>query len=136
LATDIRNFLETRAYWSPAAYNSLDAKEQSSLPVNHFSDPLLLVGAGTPTTLPSRSARYQYMELLSQDAAHYSTRLNALKQEKMSVSAQTLDKLIDYSRHPVPEECLDRQEALENKYNLEMGNIGHFLLTVVKQWKT
>ena len=50
-------------------------------------------------------------------------------------AGKTLDKLIDASRKPVPDEILDEQDRLEDKAIKELDSLGKFAMAVVMQWK-
>lgn len=73
--------------------------------------------------------------MLSHDAAIFSSRVTALNHGKVMASGKTLDKLIDASRKPVPDEILDEQDRLEDKAIKELETVGKFAMTVVMQWK-
>jgi hypothetical protein len=83
----------------------------------------------------SRSARFKQAELLSRDAAQFAGRVSSLRHSKISAAGKTLDKLIDNSRKPVPEELLDEQDQLEEKGINEMETIGKFAMNLVMQWR-
>jgi hypothetical protein len=83
----------------------------------------------------SRSARFKLAELLSRDAAQFAGRVSSLRHSKISVAGKALDKLIDNSRKPVPEELLDEQDRLEEKGIHEMETIGKFAMNLVMQWR-
>lgn len=73
-------------------------------------------------------------EILSLDAAQFSTRLVGLT-KSVTASGKTLDKLIDSShRKPVPDELLDEQDKVENESSV-MEGLGKFAMAMVMQWK-
>lgn len=83
----------------------------------------------------SRSARFKLAELLSRDAAQFAGRVSSLRHGKIAAAGKALDKLIDNSRGPVPEELLDEQDKLEERGINEMENLGKFIMNVVTQWR-
>lgn len=158
LLSDLQVFLRTRARWS------LDTYEQSPFtpspsPALRFTSPspspsprpssslarrrdsaasLASISSDTssgPSAVFSRSTRYKLAELLSHDAALFSGRLTSLNHSKVMAAGKTLDKLIDASRKPVPDEILDEQDRLEDKAIKEIETIGKFAMAVVMQWK-
>jgi hypothetical protein len=90
--------------------------------------------ASVPSTL-SRSTRFKLAELLSRDAAQFVGRVTSLRHGKISATGKALDKLIDNSRSPVPEELLDEQDKLEDKGINDMEYIDKFVMNVVMQWR-
>lgn len=132
---DLRTFLDTRARWSPSAYN---------LPPSYEADPSGRRGSVASFASDSsvgsslgfsRSIRYKLAEVLSRDAAQLASRVTALRHGKVAASGRTLDKLIDDSRQPVPEPILDEQDRLEDKCVKDVENIGKFAMSIVMQWK-
>lgn len=83
----------------------------------------------------SRGARYKLAEALSQEAAQFASRTSSLRHTKIALAGKALDKLIDTSRKPVPDELLDEQDKLENEGITEMEDIGKFVMQMVMQWK-
>lgn len=83
----------------------------------------------------SRGDRFKLAEVLSRDAAQFASRVSSLRHTKISAAGKALDKLIDDSRKPVPEELLDEQDRLEDKGINDMEDIGKFVMGVVMQWK-
>lgn len=153
---DIKTFLTTRARWSVDVYDNLnDQTQQSPYMGNRFMSPP--PGPTRPTSalslrrdsvasissepsiagisFPSRSARYKLAETLSHDAAVLSGRLTTLNHAKVVAAGKTLDKFIDTSRKPVPDEILDEQDVLEDKAVKELESVGKFVMAVVMQWK-
>jgi hypothetical protein len=72
---------------------------------------------------------------LSRDAAQFSGKVTSLKHGIVQAAGKALDRLIDHSRKPVPEEFLDEQDRLEEKCINEMDNIGKFTMGLVMQWR-
>jgi hypothetical protein len=58
-----------------------------------------------------------------------------LRLGKITAAGKALDKLIDNSRKPVPDELLDEQDKLEEQGISEMENVGRFIMGVVTQWR-
>lgn len=83
----------------------------------------------------SRSARFRLAEMLSRDAAQFSGRVSGLRHGKVAAAGKALDRLIDQSRKPVPDELLDEQDRLEEKCITEMENVTKFALNLVMQWR-
>lgn len=147
LMEDLQSFLNTRGRWSPAVYE----RNEDDIPPMHeilaSSVPALRrkssIGSLASTTSDStisslsftRSERFRLAEMLSRDAAHFASRVSSLRHTKITAAGKALDKLIDESRKPVPEELLDEQDKLEDKGINEMEDIGKFIMNVVMQWK-
>lgn len=132
LSTELRQFLETRARWSPAVYEQEEQDELES-PVTPSSERLLLplpqpslrrrssavslASAASDTIAPtlglSRHERFRIAEILSRDAALFASRVSSLRHSKIAAAGKALDKLIDGSRKPVPDELLDEQDRVE-----------------------
>jgi hypothetical protein len=53
----------------------------------------------------------------------------------VNTAGKALDKLIDHSRKPVPDELLDEQERLEEMCINDLENIGKFTMSLVMQWR-
>lgn len=83
----------------------------------------------------SRGARYKLAESLTQEAARFASRTSSLRHTKVAGAGKALDKLIDDSRKPVPDELLDEQDKLENEGITEMEDVGKFVMQMVLQWK-
>jgi hypothetical protein len=133
IIADLQTFLSTRARWSPDAYYVLKPEETiSRRPSN--SSMSSEFSASVPSTL-SRSTRFKLAELLSRDAAQFVGRVTSLRHGKISATGKALDKLIDNSRSPVPEELLDEQDKLEDKGINDMEYIDKFVMNVVMQWR-
>lgn len=161
LLSDLETFLSTRGRWSIDTYEHTPPFTPSSSPKLKFASHLPSVSprlspspakrrdstasvasisseASISTTGPaifSRSTRYKLAELLSHDAALFSGRLTALNHSKVMLAGKTLDRLIDTSRSPVPDEILDEQDRLEDKGIKEIETVGKFAMAVVMQWK-
>lgn len=152
---DIKSFLTTRARWSVDVYATLTDQGSSPYMGSRFMSPppgparpssalslrrdsVASISSESSTaglSLPSRSARYRLAETLSHDAAILSGRLTTLNHAKVVAAGKTLDKFIDMSRKPVPDEILDEQDALEDKAVKELESVGKFMMAVVMQWK-
>lgn len=147
LLDEINKFLTTRTRWSIDTYEPILASSSSEA---RFSSPrpssaLSMRRDSTASTssetsvmtygLLSRTARFKLAEQLSHDAAVFASRLTALNHTKVSAAGKTLDKLIDNSRKPVPDEVLDEQDHLEDKAVKELETFGKFIMAVVMQWK-
>jgi hypothetical protein len=164
IVSDLEVFLSSRARWSLDTYELQLPSTPSPAPALRFTSPspspspsprpssslgkrrdsaasLASMSSDTsssfngPSSAFSRSTRYKLAELLSHDAALFSGRLTTLNHGKVMAAGKTLDKLIDASRKPVPDEILDEQDRLEDKAIKELETIGKFALTVVMQWK-
>ncbi|KAJ7591336.1 hypothetical protein C8J56DRAFT_1047538 [Mycena floridula] len=122
IVADLQKFLEQHGRWSVSVYGS---------PNQPDSDTSL--DLSSPSF--SRSTRFKLAELLSKDAAHFSTRVTTLKHSHISAAGKVLDKLIDNSRKPVPEELLDEQDRLEERGIAEMEHVGKFVMNIVMQWR-
>jgi hypothetical protein len=162
LLSDLEVFLRTRARWSLDTYELQSPFTPSPSPALRYTSPspspsprpssslarrrdsaasFTSISSDTSSSIPgpsaafSRSTRYKLAELLSHDAALFSSRLTALNHGKVMAAGKTLDKLIDASRRPVPDEILDEQDRLEDKAIKELETVGKFAMTVVMQWK-
>ena len=83
----------------------------------------------------SRGARYKLAESLTQEAARFASRTSSLRHTKVAGAGKALDKLIDDSQKPVPDELLDEQDKLENEGITEMEDVGKFVMQMILQWK-
>ena len=147
LVNELRKFLETRARWSPSAYEQYEEDVESPADRLALPQPTLrrrgsavsLASAASDSTIPflgiSRGERFKIAERLSRDAAQFASRASSLRHSKIAAAGKALDKLIDGSRKPVPDELLDEQDKLEDKGINEMEDTGKFLMNVVMQWK-
>ncbi len=139
LLDDLRSFLTTRARWSPSVYESLDPDDPS--PEEHTpkrrGSTVSMTSESSRSSIPgySRGARYKLAEALSQEAAQFASRASSLKHTKIAMAGKALDKLIDDSRKPVPDELLDEQDKLENEGINKLEDIGKFVMQIVMQWK-
>lgn len=154
LTTELQQFLETRGRWSPIVYER-DEQDEPESPSTLASERLMLplpqpslrrrgsavsLASATSDTLAptlglSRHERFRIAEILSRDAALFASRVSSLRHSKIAAAGKALDKLIDGSRKPVPDELLDEQDRLEDKGINEMEEIGKFVMHVVSQWK-
>ncbi|EGO01684.1 hypothetical protein SERLA73DRAFT_158900 [Serpula lacrymans var. lacrymans S7.3] len=134
---DIQNFLANRARWSVSTYESINNPEAAPVRRGSVASVTSMASDSSlgSTQGFSRSARFKLAELLSKDAAQFAGKLSSLRHGKISGAGKALDKLIDHSRKPVPEELLDEQDRLEDKGINEMENVGKFILNVVMQWR-
>ena len=131
---DLKSFLRTRARWSPSVYEAVVPEQTTphrrGSMASTSSESSIVSSPGF-----SRSARFKLAELLSWDATHFTGRITTLRHGKVNAAGKALDKLIDNSRKPVPEELLDEQDSLEEECINGLENIGKFLLNVVMQWR-
>ncbi|KAH9894215.1 hypothetical protein C8Q73DRAFT_694913 [Cubamyces lactineus] len=142
LLDDLRSFLTTRARWSPTVYENLE-EEDVTPPVPGDSIPTRrnsVVSMASETSSASlagfsRGARFKLAEMLSREAAQFASRVSSLRHTKIALAGKALDKLIDDSRKPVPDELLDEQDRLENEGITEMEDVGKFVMQMVMQWK-
>lgn len=140
ILADLQSFLVARARWSPAAYEVKAKPDEPSTRRGSISSTTSMVSidsAVSTTSSPafSRSARFKLAELLSRDAAQFAGRVSTLRHSKISAAGKALDKLIENSRKPVPEELLDEQDRLEDKGINDMETIGKFAMNLVMQWR-
>ena len=139
LLDDLRNFISSRARWSPSVYENLEVDEPS--PSEHVlkrrGSTVSIASEASRASMPgfSRSARYKLAEALSREAAQFASRTSSLRHSKIMPAGKILGKLIDDSRKPVPDEILDEQDKLENEGMTAMEDIGKFVMQVVMQWK-
>ncbi|KAH7930014.1 hypothetical protein BV22DRAFT_1079617 [Leucogyrophana mollusca] len=134
ILADIESFLTSRARWSPSIYE-VTAKPEEKPGRRGSIASMASDSSSTSSAGFSRSARFKLAELLSRDAAQFAGRVSSLRHGKISGSGKALDKLIDHSRKPVPEELLDEQDRLEEKGINEMENVGRFVMDMVTQWR-
>ncbi|KAG7097166.1 hypothetical protein E1B28_004542 [Marasmius oreades] len=138
---DLNAFLELRARFSPSAYDITPKYEAPSHILRRGSVASIASVASTSSETSlnspalSRSTRFKLAELLSRDGATLGGRVSSLKHGSVTAAGKALDKLIDQSRKPVPEELLDEQDRLEEKCINEMENIGKFVMNVIMQWR-
>ncbi|KAF9470889.1 hypothetical protein BDN70DRAFT_888653 [Pholiota conissans] len=137
---DLRSFAASRACWNPAIYESVAIVEDSnSSGLTRRGSIASQASAASDNiiNLPafSRSTRFKLAELLSRDAAQFSGRVTSLRHGKVAAAGKALDRLIDHSRKPVPDELLDEQDRLEEKCINEMENVSKFTMSLVMQWR-
>ncbi|THH00398.1 hypothetical protein EW026_g2127 [Hermanssonia centrifuga] len=149
IVEDLQNFLQTRGRWSPAVYdNFVEEDEEQDIEDSRTISPPIVKRKGSTVSLASstsdsyssslilsRGERYKLAERLSRDAAQFASRVSSLKHSKINAAGKALDRLIDESRAPVPDELLDEQDKLEDKGIKEMEDIGKFVMSIVMQWK-
>jgi len=135
---DLHNFAVTRARWTPSIYElSLNSEDLPNLGRRGSIASQGSANSDNIINSPafSRSARFKLAEILSRDAAQFSGRVTSLKHGTVQTAGKALDRLIDHSRKPVPEELLDEQDRLEERCINEMENIGKFTMALVMQWR-
>jgi hypothetical protein len=137
LLLDLQTFLSQRARWSPSVYDTPTQTECSTPPLTRRSSATSLTSETSHSISPgfSRSARFKQAEALSREAAQFAGRILSLRHGKITAAGKALDKLIDNSRTPVPDELLDEQDKLEEQGINEMENVGRFIMSVVTQWR-
>ncbi|KAF7313589.1 Growth arrest-specific 2-like [Mycena chlorophos] len=143
IIADLKAFLDTRAHWTPSVYEDQLLLQQQSPPQpsvqGRRASLTSLASVASETLLSStgfsRSARFKLAEILSRDAAQFSARITSLRHNKIAAAGKVLDKLIDTSRKPVPEDILDEQDRLEEKGIAELENVGKFVMNAVMQWR-
>ncbi|KAJ7228915.1 hypothetical protein GGX14DRAFT_615808, partial [Mycena pura] len=150
IIADLKKFLDTRVRWTPAVYE--DALPTTGTPPTSappsgsttkrrasLTSLASLASVASDTLLSSagfsRSVRFKLAEVLSRDAAQFSARITSLRHNRISAAGKMLDKLIDSSRKPVPEDLLDEQDRLEEKGIVELENVGKFVMNAVMQWR-
>jgi hypothetical protein len=127
-----------RARWNVSIYESPIKEEYHGGrrgSINSFASAASDSSTNVNSAAYSRSARFKLAELLSRDAAHFGSRVTALRHGKIASAGKALDKLIDISRTPVPEELLDEQDRIEEKGINELEQIGKFAMSLVMQWR-
>ncbi|KAI0366385.1 hypothetical protein BV20DRAFT_652811 [Pilatotrama ljubarskyi] len=141
LLDDLREFLVNRARWSPSVYENLEDEDVIPTPADHVptrrNSTVSMASETSSASLAgfSRGARFKLAESLSREAAQFASRVSSLRHTKITLAGKALDKLIDESRKPVPDELLDEQDKLENEGITEMEDIGKFIMQMVMQWK-
>ncbi|KAJ7068033.1 hypothetical protein C8F01DRAFT_1116622 [Mycena amicta] len=137
IISDLKTFLDTRARWTPSVYEEATPPLPSM--TNRRASITSLASVASETSLSStgfsRSARFKLAEILSRDAAQFSARITSLRHNKIAAAGKILDKLIDTSRKPVPEDLLDEQDRLEERGIGELENVGKFVMNAVMQWR-
>ncbi|KAF7331845.1 Growth arrest-specific 2-like [Mycena kentingensis (nom. inval.)] len=140
IIADLEAFLSSRARWSPSVYEDAASAPPTPPTVSGRRESLASLASVASDTLLSstafsRSARFKLAEVLSRDAAQFSARITNLRHNKIAAAGKVLDKLIDTSRKPVPEDILDEQDRLEEKGIVELENVGKFVMNAVMQWR-
>lgn len=138
LLEDLELFLETRARWSPLIYevvSKLEEPHNMSRRASITSLASVASDSSVSSAAFSRSARFKLAEVLSRDAALFAGRITTLRHGKIAAAGKALDKLIDNSRKPVPEELLDEQDRLEEQGISNIEHIGKFAMNMVMQWR-
>lgn len=132
IIADVETFLSNRTRWSPDVYenSSKPDRERRGSTTSLTSDSF-----AASTSKFSLSLRFNLAESLSRDAAQFTGRVSALRNVKIPAAGKALDKLIDNSRKPIPEELLDEQERLEERGINELKSLPSFVMTVIAQWK-
>ncbi|KAF9490531.1 hypothetical protein BDN71DRAFT_1454139 [Pleurotus eryngii] len=139
----VQTFLDTRAKWSTSVYETLNASEDQSFhPIIRRGSVASISSAASVSSESSvnsvgfsRGARFKLSEQLTREASHFNARISALRHGKIAAAGKALDKLIDSSRRPVPDELLDEQDRLEEKALNDLEQVGKFALNVVAQWR-
>lgn len=138
IIADLTHFISSRARWSTSIYDN-PVKDDLSLArrgsVNSFASAGSDSSVNLNSTTFSRSVRFKLAEMLSRDAAYFGSRVTTLRHGRIASAGKALDKLIDLSRVPVPEELLDEQDRLEEKGITELEQIGKFAMNLVMQWR-
>lgn len=136
---DLRNFCATRARWTPSVYEQGAKSDDSPQLTRRGSVTSFAESVSSEPSISSaafsRSARFKLAELLSRDAASFTGRVVNLRHGKVVAAGKALDKLIDHSRKPVPEELLDEQDKVEEKCISQLETIGKFTMSLVMQWR-
>ncbi|CAA7260213.1 unnamed protein product [Cyclocybe aegerita] len=137
IISDLHTFSVNRARWNSSIYDLSKGEESAGLTRRGSIASQASASSDNAVTSPafSRSARFKLAELLSRDAAQFSGRVTALKHGTVTAAGKALDKLIDHSRRPVPEELLDEQDRFEEKCINELETIGKFTMSLVMQWR-
>ncbi|KAF7301507.1 Growth arrest-specific 2-like [Mycena indigotica] len=140
IISDLKTFLDIRAHWTPSVYEEATPTSPPPSTSNRRGSLTSLASSvASESSLSSngfsRSARFKLAEVLSRDAAQFSARITSLRHNKIASAGKVLDKLIDSSRKPVPEEILDEQDRLEEKGISDLENVGKFVMSAVMQWR-
>ena len=135
---DLNTFAASHARWNTATYEQSTPFEESNALLRRGS--IASQGSASSDNLISspafsRSTRFRLAEMLSRDAAQFAGRVTSLRHGKVTAAGKALDKLIDQSRKPVPDELLDEQDRLEEKCINEMENVSKFAMNLVMQWR-
>lgn len=135
LLVDIETLLATRARWSPSIYEVMTKHEERPSARRGSIASMASDTSATSNAGFSRTARFKLAELLSRDAAQFAGKTTSLRHGRIAAAGKALDRLIDNSRKPVPEELLDEQDRLEEKGIHEMEDVGKFVMDIVMQWR-
>ena len=139
LLSDLQAFLSQRARWSPSVYDALPQAESPIVaPTLTRRGSAASLASQASSSFPSgfsRSARFKQAEALSREAAQFAGRISSLRHGKIAAAGKALDRLIDNSKKPVPDEILDEQDKLEEQGINEMEHVGRFIMSVVTQWR-
>ncbi|KAG7448998.1 uncharacterized protein BT62DRAFT_985409 [Guyanagaster necrorhizus] len=138
IIADLNTFLEDRARWSASFYDAPVSTADPTTPRRRGSTASLASIASENALFPagfSRPVRFTQVEALSRDSAHFAGRVTALRHGNISTAGKILDKMIDHSRKPVPDQLLDEQDKLEEMGITQMEDIGKFVMNVVMQWR-
>ncbi|KAK0453395.1 hypothetical protein EV421DRAFT_1763934 [Armillaria borealis] len=138
IIADLNTFLENRARWSASFYDEpVNTTEPKTLRRRASTASLASVASENALSSPgfSRSVRFTQAEALSRDSAQFAGRVTALRHGNVSAAGKILDKMIDHSRKPVPDQLLDEQDRLEEMVITQMEDIGKFVMKVVMQWR-
>ncbi|EIN10805.1 hypothetical protein PUNSTDRAFT_132875 [Punctularia strigosozonata HHB-11173 SS5] len=146
ITSDIRTYLNSHARWSPSVYENIGTAAFSPpaahQPLRRRGSVVSLASLNSINSVASlsqpgfsRAARFKHAEHLSREAVQLAGKVTALRHGKITAAGKLLDKMIDISRRPVPDELLDEQDTLEEKGINEMENVGKFMMSVVTQWK-
>jgi hypothetical protein len=139
LLSDLQAFLSLRARWSPSVYDALpQAESTTAAPTLTRRGSAASLASEASISFPSgfsRNARFKQAEALSREAAQFAGRISSLRHGKIAAAGKALDRLIDNSRKPVPDEILDEQDKLEEQGINGMEHVGRFIMSVVTQWR-
>lgn len=120
-------------------YENITRKGDETPDLKRRSSIASLASVGSDTSSSSlglsRGVRFKFVESLSQDAAQFAGRVTSLRHGRIPAAGKILDRLIDQSRKPVPDELLDEQDKLEELGVTEMEHLGKFALSMVVQWR-
>ncbi|KAH0839723.1 hypothetical protein J3R83DRAFT_661 [Lanmaoa asiatica] len=135
LLADVEAFLATRARWSPSIYEVMAKHEERPSARRGSITSMASDTSATSNVGLSRTTRFKLAELLSRDAAQFAGKTASLRHGRIAAAGKALDRLIDNSRKPVPEELLDEQDRLEEKGIHELEDVGRFVMDIVMQWR-
>ena len=139
LLEDLETFISSRARWSPSIYETAATKVEDSPILSRRGSVTSLASVASESSINhpmfSRNARFKLAELLSRDAAQFGARVTNLSHNRVTTAGRLLDKLIDHSRKPVPDELLDEQDRMEEKSIQDLDNVGKYTMELVMQWR-